>query len=381
MRVNAIENIRWPFFLLIFAESLSLSFFPIFVGQFYDPSFGLPPQLVIGIPITIFMLVWALAMPVAGIWCDRVGYRQAFCFGAALTTLGLVLTAYASNLVELLAWRSVTAVGYGAVYVTTQTYITVYIPADERTRGMAFFLASFFAGSLSGAAIGGILVDRLGYQWTFLLSAALSAMAAVYVLRFLRTEVVTAPALPKKSLALSDFKTLLQHKQFAIIALLVCSPGQDRARGLPVLFGATLSQGPRPQPVGHRPRDDGLWACDRVDSPIVASLADRMGGRSRFVMIGGYAAAIAIVIPLFIEDTTGAALAVILLGIAHAIGVSPQMTLVSDRCEEVVREVGQATTVGIFRLVERIGTVTGPILLGLMIALTDFRGAFHSWPS
>ena len=376
MRVNAIENIRWPFFLLIFAESLSLSFFPIFVGQFYDPSFGLPPQLVIGIPITIFMLVWALAMPVAGIWCDQVGYRQAFCFGAALTTLGLVLTAYASNLVELLAWRSVTAVGYGAVYVTTQTYITVNIPADERTRGMAFFLASFFAGSLSGAAIGGILVDRLGYQWTFLLSAALSAMAAVYVLRFLRTEVVTAPALPKKSLALSDFKTLLQHKQFAIIALLSAVPAKIALAGFLYYSVPLYLKG-----LGHSQSVTGrvmmaYGLAIVLIAPIVASLADRMGGRSRFVMIGGYAAAIAIVIPLFIEDTTGAALAVILLGIAHAIGVSPQMTLVSDRCEEVVREVGQATTVGIFRLVERIGTVTGPILLGLMIALTDFRGAF-----
>src|SRR5882672_9691614 len=55
LRVNAIDNIRWPFFLMIFAESLSLSFFPIFVAQFHDPSLGLPLHVVIGIPITVFM--------------------------------------------------------------------------------------------------------------------------------------------------------------------------------------------------------------------------------------------------------------------------------------------------------------------------------------
>jgi MFS family permease len=81
-------------------------------------------------------------------------------------------------------------------------------------------------------------------------------------------------------------------------------------------------------------------------------------------------------LPLFVNDMTGAALAVVGLGIAHAIGVSPQMALINDRCSETVRDVGQATTVGIFRLVERIGTITGPILLGLMIALSDFMGAF-----
>ena len=45
LRVNSVENIRWPFFLLIFSESLSLAFFPNFVAQFYDPSYGLSPAL------------------------------------------------------------------------------------------------------------------------------------------------------------------------------------------------------------------------------------------------------------------------------------------------------------------------------------------------
>ena len=154
LRVNAIDNIRWPFFLMIFAESLSLSFFPIFVAQFYDPSYGLPLHVMIGMPITVFMLVWAIAMPFAGTWCDRVGYRQAFGVGAATTTVGLILTAYATTMVDLLLWRSLTAVGYGIVCVTTQAYITVNVPPSQRTRGQAMFLASF-RGSLSGAAIGG----------------------------------------------------------------------------------------------------------------------------------------------------------------------------------------------------------------------------------
>jgi MFS family permease len=81
-------------------------------------------------------------------------------------------------------------------------------------------------------------------------------------------------------------------------------------------------------------------------------------------------------VPLLVEDMKGVVIAVVGLGVAHAIGVSPQMTLINDRCAETVREVGQARAVGIFRLVERIGTVTGPILLGAMIALSGFMSAF-----
>jgi MFS family permease len=373
VRINAIENIRWPFFLMIFAESLSLSFFPIFVAQFHDPIYRLPLHVVIGIPITVFMLVWAIAMPFAGTWCDRVGYRKAFGVGAATTTLGLILTAYSTTLVDLLAWRSVTAVGYGIVYVTTQAYITVNVPASERTRGQAMFLASFFAGSLSGAAIGGILVDRLGFGKTFLLSALLSATAALFVMRFLGAETIQGG---KKRLAMTDFKLLLQHKQFAAITFLSAIPAKVALAGF-LYYSVPLylkSLGHSQSITGRVMMAYGLAII--LVGPVMAKLADQMQRRWRFVMLGGYAAAIAMAVPLFVQDTMGIGLAVFGLGVAHAIGVSPQMTLITERCGDVVKEVGAATSVGIFRLVERIGNITGPILLGLMIAFVDFSGAF-----
>ena len=374
LRVNSVENIRWPFFLLIFSESLSLSFFPIFVGQFYDPSFGLPRHVMIGLPIALFMLIWAVAMPVAGAWCDRIGYRRAFGTGAAITTIGLILTAYAGSMLELLLWRSLTAVGYGIVYVTTQTYITLNMPTSERTRGMALFMASFFAGSLSGAAIGGILVDRLGFSMTFLLSGVLSATAALYVLRFLRRE--DGKLMQKRGLGVADFKLLLRNKQFAVITFLSAVPAKVALAGFLYYSVPLYLKG-----LGHNQSITGrvmmaYGLAIILVGPLVARLADRMQGRWRFVMVGGYIGAIATAIPLFVADTVGAALAVVGLGIAHAVSVSPQFALIGDHCTDAIEKVGQATTVGIFRLVERVGNITGPILLGAMIALMDFMGAF-----
>ncbi|HEX5126054.1 MAG TPA: MFS transporter, partial [Rhodocyclaceae bacterium] len=142
LSISEIDYIRWPFFLLVSADSLSLSFFPLFAGQFYDPSIGISRQLLISLPISLFMLVWAISMLWAGRWCDKVGYRRAFGVGAAVTTLGLILTASSSSFYELLMWRSITAVGYGAVFVTAQSYITSHTPPDQRTRGMAIFLST-----------------------------------------------------------------------------------------------------------------------------------------------------------------------------------------------------------------------------------------------
>ena len=374
LRVNAVENIGWPFFLLIFSESLSLSFFPIFVSQFVDPNSSVSQSIVIGLPITVFMLVWAVTMPYAGACCDRIGFRKAFGLGALITTLGLILTAFAESMLQLLLWRSLTAIGYGLVYVTTQAYITAHFPPAERTRGQALFLSTFFAGSLCGAAIGGILVDRLGFEKTFLLSGGLSAVASFYVLRFMSKTAVQSKT--SKGLGFGDFGLLIKQRQFAVITFLSAVPAKVALAGF-LYYSIPLYL----RELGHDQSSTGriMMAYGLVIimlSPLVAQFADRAQHRWRFVMLGGYAAALAVAMPLFFEGATGAALAVVGLGIGHAIGVSSQMTLINDRCGEVVKEVGQAAAVGIFRMIERIGMLLGPILLGAMIALSSFVNAF-----
>jgi predicted MFS family arabinose efflux permease len=202
----------------------------------------------------------------------------------------------------------------------------------------------------------------------------LSGAATVYVLHFLRqeqTEVVL-----KKGLALADFKILLRNKWFTAITLLSAVPAKVALAGFLYYSVPLYLKG-----LGHTQSITGrvmmaYGLAIILIGPVVAKLADQMKERWRFVMIGGYAAAIAMAIPLFVSDTTGAVFAVVGLGVAHAIGVSPQLTLIADRCRDAIQEVGQATTVGIFRLVERIGNITGPILLGAMIAMMDFMGAF-----
>ena len=182
-----------------------------------------------------------------------------------MTTIGLVLTAYSTSLADLLLWRSITAVGYGIVYVTTQAYITVFVSTKEGTQGQAMFLASFFTGSLSGAAIGGILVDRLGFSTTFLLSAGLSAIRRALCCSLSwrrdrshgRAKVASAGGFQgvAAAQALRDRHVPVRH------------PGQGRACRLSLLFRAPLPQRSRLQPVHHRARHDGLWARHHPDRP------------------------------------------------------------------------------------------------------------------
>lgn len=374
LHASALAHIRWPFFLLIFADSLSLSFFPVYVGQFYAPDMGLSKSVVVGLPISIFMFTWALSMPWAGMWSDRVGHRKAFVVGAAITTAGLVATACAQSLYDLLLWRCLTALGYGLVFITAQGYVANNTPPAQRTRGMAVFLSSFFAGSLSGSAIGGILSDRLGHGPTIFLSALLSAAAALFVLRFL------SPAKPagaaRRSLAWADVQRLLRNRKFAAITFLAAVPAKIALTGfLYYMVPLYLSLlGNSQSTTGRVMMAYGLAII--VLSPLAAKLADRIGHLRWFVTVGGYAAALAMLVIYVNDSTLGLLLSITLLGIAHAIGVSPQLALINDFCKEVVAEVGTGTATGIFRLVERLGNVLGPVIAALLISHYGYRGAF-----
>lgn len=137
-----------------------------------------------GLPISVFMLVWALSLPWAGAWSDRVGRRKAFLYGALITGIGLFLSGTAQTLIDLMIWRSLTAIGYAIVFITSQAYINENTKPEQRTQGMAVFLSGFFAGSLCGAAIGGILADRIGYSQTLFVSGFIALIAAFFAHKF-----------------------------------------------------------------------------------------------------------------------------------------------------------------------------------------------------
>ncbi|WP_426107552.1 MFS transporter [Massilia sp. TSP1-1-2] len=374
LSMSAIDHIRWPFFLLIFADSLSLSFFPAFVGEFYSADMGVPKSLVIGLPISIFMFMWALSMPWAGSWSSHVGHRKAFLTGAAITTVGLILTASTQTLYDLLLWRSITAVGYGLVFITAQGYVAENTPPKQRTKGMAMFLSSFFAGSLSGSAMGGILADRLGYNVTILLSALLSAAAAMFVFRFLQANKTISAA--RKKFRMADLQLLLRHKQFVVITFLAAVPAKIALTGF-LYYSVPMYlklQGNDQSTIGRVMMAYGLAII--LFSPSIAKLADRLGKLRWFVSFGGYAAGVSMLVIWYLDNTTGLLISISLLGLAHAIGVSPQLALINELCKDIVQEVGAGATTGIFRLMERIGNVLGPVIAGILIAQFGFRGAF-----
>lgn len=368
---HPIAAIRWPFFMVIFSDALSVSFFPFYVDSLQAPALGISKEILISLPISLFMLVWALALPFAGAWSDRRGRKTAFLVGASITAVGLLATAAAETLLSLLLWRSLTAVGYAIVFITAQGYITDNTSQENRTRGMAGFVSAFFGGMLCGAAIGSILAERLGYRATFVISALLGFLAALFVLRFLER----GRGGSLRRLRWADFRLLWGNTRFMAVALLAAIPSKIALTGF--LYYAVLLH---LKAIGTEQSDIGramvaYGAAIVLLAPLAAGLVDRARQRSGFVVLGGLLASLAMLLPYFDQSLLVAVLGIALLGIGHAVGVPAQLALATEVSRTEVERIGSGTVMGLFRLIERLGNVSGPLLAGTLMAGWGFQGA------
>lgn len=111
----------------------------------------------------------ALLLP-SGRWLDTIGRRAALVFGAAGFTGAGLLAGAAQNIEWLIAARIVQG-GFGAVLFSIGPAIAMTAVRPEfRGRAMGVIGTLGPLGGISGPALGGYLVDTLGWPWIFYLN-------------------------------------------------------------------------------------------------------------------------------------------------------------------------------------------------------------------
>ncbi len=364
--------IRPALFLLIFSESFSISFFPLYVDELYSVngvlSSWLSKEIIIGLPISIFMLFWALSLVPSGSWSDRIGRRKPFIVGAIITAIGLTSTGLATNIYDLLIIRAITAIGYGIVFISSQGYVIDNTSPDNRSRGMALFLSGFFAGALAGSAIGGILANHIGYKSTFFVSGVLSLISAIFVYYFLYDQNIDTKK-AKKKFKFTDLTLLFSNREFLVLTLFIAIPAKICLVGFIYL---TVPQYLKSIDINQADIGRAIMAYGLamiIGSPIIAKLADKIKNRKVFIIIGTFIAGGGLLIVYFWPNNIiGVIICIFLVGLGHAIAVSSQLTLITEICRPEGKKIGIGTVVGMFRLLERTGNIIGPIVMGYLIS-------------
>ena len=285
-------KVRAPLFVFILAEELTRSFLPGYVQDLLVPIPGLSPQLVLGLPIALFMLIVALGQPYFGVLSERWGTRRTMFTGAAIAALGFVASALAVSVLDLLLWRSLCAVGYAMVFVAAQGYVLAHSTVRNRATSFATFVGAIMVATVCGPSIGGILADNLGERWTFALAAllALSSLASIRLLPAHRPD-AAGPRIAARVPRWSEVATLLGNRRFLTVTALAAMPAKILLTGvcfyLVPLYVVSIEAPDAPRLVGF------------VDLPVTP--VDLAAAGSHVYVAAGWAG----LIVLTAEESTG----------------------------------------------------------------------------
>lgn len=372
---NSLAYVRAPLFTFMLSEELSRSFFPVYAAGMADTVDFLPIRFAVALPLSLFMLIVALSQPIAGRWSERIGRRRALLIGAFCGACGQVLTATATTMATLLAWKGLCGVGYGIVFIACQGYVAAHTTPENRAQGMGVFVTVIMSAILCGPAIGGILADRIGHRATFVLAGAVALLSAALIARLIRPGSETPSTALQRRLTLGDVRAVLGDRRLVALMLCAAVPGKMILTGF-LYFLVPLylhEMGESQSTIGRFIMAFGIIMV--FLTPLAARLADRLGARIGFVVLGGLIAGTGTLAALAGDSSWPVLAAIVALGLAQALSTAPMLAMVPEIGHSGRHGVDQTTVIGIFRLIERLGSTIGPFVAAALLTAFGYAWA------
>lgn len=376
-RSAPLVSIRLLAFLFVFAEELGRSFMPIYAGEIAASTSGLDANFATGVVVGLHMSVVALAMPFATLFYTRLGKARLYAVGAVIATIGLGGTGLAGSYWELLAWRAVSAIGYGTTYVACQGFVIEKTSSANRASGSAMMVGGITLADICGPAFGGVLAERFGQSQTFVFAALVAALSAA-VAAWLMAGSRRSPDERPRSVTLSDFAVALANRRLAVQMVFAAIPAKLLLTGfLYYLLPVTLiGDGWREADVGRILMVYGVVVL--VGGPWLGRLTDRRRNHAAVVTLGLVLSALPLLATPIVPQALALPAAIVMvaaLGSGQAMSISAQTSMVVDMASEADVRSGHAPELTVMRFVERFGGGLGPMIAAPLAAHFGSAGA------
>lgn len=161
---------------------------------------------------TAYFLTLTSFQPLYGKLSDIFGRKACLLFGYSVFGIGCLLCGLAQNMSQLIAARAFSGIGGGGMTTVVSILLSDTVPLRERGKWQGYVNIIYATGASTGAPLGGILADYIGWRWAFLVQAPL-CLAAFVAVGF-------ALKLPKTNEG-SHWKTQLKRIDFLGAAILI----------------------------------------------------------------------------------------------------------------------------------------------------------------
>ncbi|KAK7927111.1 major facilitator superfamily domain-containing protein [Apiospora marii] len=116
---------------------------------------------------TAFLLTSTAIQPVVGRLSDTIGRKPPYLFAMAVFTLATVWCALAGSMTSFILARAVCGLGAGGMLSMGSIVISDMVNIERRGTYQSFINMIYGLAAASGAALGGIMADTLGWRWEF----------------------------------------------------------------------------------------------------------------------------------------------------------------------------------------------------------------------
>ena len=373
-RSRAVQALRAAGFVFFLGYDMGISFIPLLARQLYEPLFGLGRDVVIGLPISAEMVSAGVALLFSGGFSLRYGWQKVFAAGTLAAAAGLMMGGMATSLHLLILGRVAAGFGFGLVLMAGQIGTLGKANAGA---GLTSVFAGIFSGSICGSAAGAMLADHISFQAVLGTAACTILLALFTVMLGKESEEEAAKSAaaqnagtgttPAQGHMFAGCLQLLQDPRMHLVLLLVGIPAAMCLTGflhylLPLrLANAHVDQ----SDIGRIFMLYGL--CFITAGPLLGRWIDHRKDKSLFLTLTGLLSGITLLVAAKGTGMAGAAAAVITLGLAQCLAAPASMICVLTLAS--AQRLGREKTASVYRGLERMGQVAGPVVFGLAISV------------
>lgn len=339
---------------------------PVFASEF-----GLGPAE-LGLVVGIFGIGRLLVNIPAGMLADRVDRRWLLLWSVLAVVLTQTLTGFATGYWMLLATRMATGMAGGVAITSGMSLLADLTVPERRGRDMATLQAFQLTGGSLGPVVGGLLAAPFGLRVPFFVSGLAAVAMAVWGWRVLR-QVVPRTALPAE-LEADETPAARRMAWFTRDVVGVClvafATFFHRFGGLqsllPIIGYGAIGIGVAQMGLLL----GGITLCNVLVVGYVGALSDRLG-RKR-VIVPAMAVAGSACAALALSDSALVfVVATLVTGVAAGFGGGAPAAYLAD----IVRPAVRGASVGIYRTFGDVGTIVGPLALGVAAQSWGNEGA------
>ncbi|MDP2900586.1 MAG: MFS transporter [Candidatus Bathyarchaeota archaeon] len=343
------------------------SFF-IFVGMgivspvltLYAQSFGVSIFLA-GMAITVYSVGRLIMDFPAGLLADKVGRRPLMIIGTALIAITAFLNGMADNFWLFLFYRLIQGMGASMWMTSRTTLLADILKPEERGRVLGYFQSFQAIGQAAGPTIGGFIATWYGAQANFYFYAATGVLSLVLTYVFIR-ETESGKAHSGELAFPRDLTLrLLKNRGFVYASL-------STATAFFIVSGIRQDILPfyAAEVAGLSPADIGMILSAATLANLFLTIPIGYGidliGRKPIIVFGLVASGISMF--LFPQFTSF----LLLCGVSLIMGIGTSGMQQAPLAMATDATVGEprGISMGIFRFFGDIGSLFGPILLGVV---------------